>query len=478
MTKRTVIISCIAVLVIVLSGFAVLWNIAKSRYASTNAIEYLASKTVTKKSPNAGVIPTLLGLEKPRTILLLFLNNTEIRPGGGFLGSYGVITMDRGAVTSLFTDGTENLDRGTPKEFVIEPPQPIKDHLITRWYFRDSNWSPDFSVSAQKSLEFYLGENGHRASEIQTVVGITPNVIAALMKYTGSIEARGKVFTPENITDLLEHTVEIDFHRQGIPREERKAVIGEIAAEMIRRTKHIPLTQWMGILNDFDRLITERHVIMYDRDPEVQKSLDELGWSGRMRAGAPDKLMFVDANLAALKTDRVMKRDVKYEIFKDAASGEWRARVALTFHNNGSFDWRTTRYNTYTRFYFPAGTRFISGEGSQMHFKKPDAAPWDVTNELGHVSIGSFFVTEPGKSKTATVTVALAPSVVAAIQKGEYGLYVQKQLGTNGYQLTIHHDFGTSLKKAVPPESHNKFGDQYFDWTGLITTDAAFQISL
>ncbi|OGH60529.1 MAG: hypothetical protein A2848_02795 [Candidatus Magasanikbacteria bacterium RIFCSPHIGHO2_01_FULL_50_8] len=442
---------------IVLIGFFALVGIARSRYQT--AVTKSTTESSSFAAATAGVIPTLLGFDSPRTILLLFLNNTEIRPGGGFIGSYGVVTLDRGVVTSLFTDGTENLDRGTPATYVIEPPQPIKNYLISRWFFRDANWSPDFAESSKKALEFYAAEGGQDAAKITTVIGVTPDVVETLLTYTGPITARGKTFTAENITDLLEHTVEIDFLQKGIKKEERKDVIGDIADEIVRRTTHLSPTKWPKILRDFDRLIAERHLIVFDRDPKIAAQLDEIGWSGRMHAGTPDKFMFVDANLAALKTDRVMRRSVTHEIFRDAATNEWRARVSLTYKNTGSFDWRTTRYNTYTRFYFPAGTRFIYGDGSQKSFKNPEPAPWDVGEELGHTSIGSFFVIEPGTSETVTVTVALAPHVVAAIEQGKYGLYVQKQLGTHGFELTTQHNFGTSKVQ---------------NWTGMITQDRQF----
>lgn len=474
MTKRTIVTTVIIVCAVAVLALGVaVWKIATSQ---VGAVRFVARQTLDEGG--AAVVPALLGMESPRTLLILFLNNTEIRPGGGFIGSFGVATVDHGAVTSLYTDGTENLDRAALTQTPIDPPQPIKDHLISRWFFRDSNWSPDFVESAQNALKFYAAENGPQASSIQTVVGVTPEVLETIMKYTGPVTARGKVYTAENITDLLEQTVEVDFHEQGIPKTERKAIIGEIAAEVTSRAKHISPLQWPSLLADMQELIAEHHVIIYDKDPAVQKNLDELGWSGRIQSGAPDSVMFVDANLASLKTDRVMERKMRYDIFK-TSGGEWHGRITTTYRNTGSFDWRTTRYNTYTRWYLPAGTKFISGTGSQLDFKHPDQpAPWDVTTAGDKTVIGSFFVIEPGAEKSVTIDVALAPQVVSAIRKGEYGLRVQKQLGTQGFELTVHGEFGTSVKGAVPPEPSNKFGDQSYDWTGFLKKDALFEVSL
>ena len=98
----------------------------------------------------------MLGFKKPQTYLVLFLNNTEIRPGGGFIGTYAVVKVDKGSPQLLKTEGTEVLDYSTPGSDLPVPPKPLKEQvLVDKWYFRDSNWSPDFRLSAEKSLELY-----------------------------------------------------------------------------------------------------------------------------------------------------------------------------------------------------------------------------------------------------------------------------------------------------------------------------------
>lgn len=479
MTRRTFLLVTIFATIAIAASMLSLWFVARSRFLAVEPLKFVASAALRNESEQtAAVIPALFGMESPRTMLILFLNNTEIRPGGGFIGSYGVATVDRGAITSLFTDGTENLDRAAIPMAPIEPPQPLKDHLIHRWFFRDSNWSPDFFESTKNVLKFYEMEKGQQADAVQTVVGITPEVLETIMKYTGPITARGKVYTSENVTDTLEQAVEIDFHEQGISKLERKAVIGEIGSEVVSRMKHLSPLKWPGLLNDVQELIDERHIIFYDKDPNIQKTLDNLGWSGRMKMGVPDKIMFVDANLASLKTDRVMQRAVEYRVFKDTATNQWRGRATMDYKNTGSFDWRTTRYGTYTRWYFPAGTTFLGGSGSSMSHKDKAPGDWVVTNEEGHTVVGSFIVTEPGTTTRVTIDIALAPQVAMAIMEGRYGLLVQKQLGTHGFELTIDAEFGKSVRVATPPEDPKKFGDNAYTWQGFVKKDVQFDVSM
>ena len=43
-------------------------------------------------------LPAILGFEGKRKYLVLFQNNMELRPGGGFIGSYGILEMENGVV--------------------------------------------------------------------------------------------------------------------------------------------------------------------------------------------------------------------------------------------------------------------------------------------------------------------------------------------------------------------------------------------
>ncbi len=482
MKQRTVFITVTIMLVIACAGIISTWYFVRSRSGAEAAVKFIVPGPVAERDSAAAVMPAILGFDHPRIVLFLFLNNMELRPGGGFIGSYGIGTLDHGVIHDLKTDGTENLDHKTPESFFIEPPKPLQQHLIGRWFFRDSNWSPDFSESAKKALQFYAAEGGERADHVETVIGITPAVLETVLKYTGPIQEGGKTYTAETISDLLEYTVEIEYADKKIPASQRKKIISDLAKQIAERAVLISPRQWGPLISDLFGLITHGQVMLYDVNPDVQKTLVELGWAGRVKEGAPDFLMQVDANLASLKTDRVIDRALAYSIFRDAQTGEVRATVTSTYKNNGSFDWRTSRYGTYTRWLLPLGTKFISGGGSQKDLKSTEPAPWDITEELGHTSIGTFLVVEPGAEKTITFTIALAPQVVADLNlggsaAGHYGLLVQKELGVKNFQLTIHHNFGKSVGTAEPAESPDKFGDAYYDWTGTVDKEQKFLVN-
>src|SRR5205814_2502742 len=92
-----------------------------------------------------------LGLDRPRTYLLLGENDRELRATGGFIGTAGTLTIDRGQVSSFDYGSSYSFD---DQVAAPPPPRPLQRYLgISRWYLRDSNWWPDFPSSAEQALE-------------------------------------------------------------------------------------------------------------------------------------------------------------------------------------------------------------------------------------------------------------------------------------------------------------------------------------
>jgi len=126
----------------------------------------------------------ILESDQEKTFMLLFQNNLEIRPGGGFIGAFCVLKIKDGKVTSLQIHDTGNFDGRIPD--TEEPPYPMKETLaIKSWKLRDSNYSPDFSVNAKKAEYFY--NLGQGQEKFDCIVGITTNVLTSFLSATGPV---------------------------------------------------------------------------------------------------------------------------------------------------------------------------------------------------------------------------------------------------------------------------------------------------
>ncbi|KKS00628.1 MAG: hypothetical protein UU52_C0029G0003 [Candidatus Levybacteria bacterium GW2011_GWB1_41_21] len=130
------------------------------------------------------VLPDLLGFEDEKTYLLLFQNNMELRPGGGFIGSYGILKMKKGRVEDFKINDVYSAD-GQLKAHV-EPPYPIRRYLPSaNWYMRDSNFDPDFPTSARSAAYLLNLETGVR---VDGVIAVDVSFVKEVLKSIGTVE--------------------------------------------------------------------------------------------------------------------------------------------------------------------------------------------------------------------------------------------------------------------------------------------------
>ncbi len=430
--------------------------------------------------PLASLVPAFAGYPEPREILILFLNNAELRPGGGFIGTVGRLEIADGTVLSLVTKDAYAIDRPAEAFLNIPAPAPIARYLnVPRWFMRDANWSPDFTVAGETVIDFYERETagGTPTGAVDSLIAFTPSFASEILRITGPITVEGQTFTADNLFETLEYQVEQGFTERGVPHEQRKEILAKLVDATIARLTTLPFTEWEKGLAALDRAFREKQFMLYARDTAVQTHIDAQGWAGRVEPGGGDFFMVVDANLGSLKSDPAVKRRINYHLEPDR--GGYRATVAITYRHEGRFDWKTTRYRTYTRLYVPAGSVFLSAAGALRDDTLKNPARESGTIDVGRATdlgvgeeaevFGAFTAIEPGEERTLSFTYQLAPQAAEAIRAGTYALRVQKQLGAFPHELTLGLDFGKTLVSATPAEAPEDF----FDTRYRIRTDLA-----
>lgn len=417
------------------------------------------------------LFPKLAGFQEPVTYLLLFLNNTELRPGGGFIGSYAVVTVESGSVTIHKIEGTEVLDNNAPDDALPPPPDVYKNTLyVDYWYFRDSNWSPDFEESSKKGLELYAKEQGIFANDIDVVVGITSTVLEELLQELGPITIEGQTFTSDNVVEQLQYETSYGYEDRDLEFIERKSILRPFFDVLVEKVESSLFANLDTYLRLADRLINEKHILVYAVDEQLQSSLNKAGLTGVVQNPNGDSLLWVDANLAALKTDHAMERTLSYTI-RPTDDGRFEAVAEMTYKHTGRFDWRTSRYLSYTRLYVPFGSELVSTGGTL------GGKIADVGLELGKTWFGTSIRVEPGRTETLSFTYRLPPIIRTQAEAGVYTLLVQKQLGTVDHKLTLDLDFGTTIIAADPAEEEDQWYDSRYTVTSDLVVDREFQVS-
>lgn len=444
-------------------------------------------QTLDEAVPLSEVAIPLLGYPRPMRYLVVLQNSDELRPGGGFIGNVGMVTLDAGDVKqSVFTD-VYAVDNPVSAVWRDVPPAPLERYLgVDAWFFRDANWSPDFPTSAERMLDTYTREIQMASSSPgempNAVIALEPGLFRELLRFTGPITVQGMTFTADNFFDQLEYEVEQGFLKRNIPLAERKGVLLALGASLQERLFALPVSQVPVLIDIVSRAVQRKQIMVYARDSEALAILDARGWTARAKETRGDFLWTVDANLAALKTDGVMQKQVTYTAHPDK-DGRYVATVALQYKNtNRMITWRYTRYRSYTRVYVPEGSEFIRAEGAMendRHVSGGRTVPGqvDVMHELGKTVFGAFWAVEPGETRTLSFTYRLPPTVSEAIRSGEYHLDWPKQAGADQTELTLDLNFGKNIVSATPPEDADQWGDARYRYQTDSLEDRIFNVS-
>jgi len=373
------------------------------------------------------IIPVVAGYPDTQTYLFLLQNNTEIRPSGGFIGTYGILKLKNGDIDYFKTDNTYNLDEPAEEWLDEKPPWPLtRYNAVHQWFFRDSNWSPDFPTSAKKAEWFYEKERGPE-KDINGIIAVTPSFIQSLLSLTGEIKINGLTFNEENLVDVLQYQVAQGYLRQGIDDSERKEIIGVLSSKILEEVLNLPKSKWSDLWEVINENINQKHLLINLKNSEIQGYILKENWGGAINSVDHDYFTVIDANLASLKSDPGVKRTISYTLHYD--SGNLIADLKINYNNEGTLTWKTTRYRTYTRVYVPQGSNLLKSSGSMIDCKIDDEGSVEKVDELGKTSFGTFICIEPGEEGNLEFKYKLPDYIADSLKNDEYKLLVQKQPG-------------------------------------------------
>jgi hypothetical protein len=242
----------------------------------------------------------------------------------------------------------------------------------------------------------------------------------------------------------------------------------------------LPFFEWGPIASAVVKNLAEKQIVLFSNSSfEAEEVIRQAGWGGVVEKGDGDFVMVVDANMAALKTDPRVSREISYTL-EPSDDGRLIGKVVIHYDHRGDFDWKTTRYRTYTRVYVPLGSELIGGTGMMADdkIKNPSGAPGaiEVGQELGLTVFGAFISIEPGESGDLSFEYYLPDSLQKKIEVGDYSLRVAKQLGAADHGLTLDLDFDKKVTGAEPSEERIDWGDQVYKLKTSLESDKEFLV--
>lgn len=377
------------------------------------------------------------GQESPKKYLFLFQNSMELRPTGGFIGSFAVVDIDKGKIIKKETFDTAVFDRNIKQG--LEAPYFIKKYLrASDWGVRDSNWSFDFPTSAARVVEFYkLG--GNPDEKIDGVVGFTTSVLEYLIEKTGPVKLQGIAgeFTADNCLEKLEYEVEMGYSQRGIIQDQRKDIMGDLMEIVLSRLMEMNKLEQLMMLNEMKDLLDKKDIQFFFPDSQMENFVLNSNWGGAIiPVENIDYLAVVDSNLGARKTDRCMERFFDYYIDATKEDGP---QTKLEVHYTNTClekNFMTDNYHSYLRIYTSQGAQINHTEGfdrgyiDESMIKKGNVV---IEKEKGKTVFGNLVYIPLGQGKDYSFTYKLPESV----NLSDYKLYFQKQAGMKTPRLKI-----------------------------------------
>jgi len=400
-------------------------------------------------------LPAILGWDGPRRYLVLTQDPTELRPSGGFIGSFGIVTFDKGRITERHFQDIVPLDFANDYPFV-KPPQELADYLLgptQSWQLADAGWSPDFPTSARDALRLYTNESGD--ANIDGVLGMTTYTIDELLKVTGPVTVPDydvTIASGETTLKVLQLT------RDPTPGVDRKAFLSAFADRLIAALLALPPEKWGDLLGGADSFVNGRLLLAWFPDKADQGLVAQGGFDGAVHRDPGDYLFPVDSNVApATKLNLVTARTLDLAVEIDAV-GNARDTLTVTWDNRVEEpEWAVYRemvnvggriLGMYFRALVPERSRVESVSGGGL---TPVNAPAVVEDEAGRTAIGTYLSIPPGQTSLRYAwTSPYAATADGA--GGTYRLTIQAQPGMlpGPLALTIRVPDGFRITAASP----------------------------
>lgn len=408
----------------------------KNQLAQIRKVADEADVFVTQASPLIKVLPALLGEPDQKKYLVLFQNDKELRPSGGFMTAYAIMRLEHGVIHADSSDDIYSLDATIPNK--PSPPKPIQMYLpkVPDFNLRDTNLSPDFVESMKTFNQMYIKAGGYK--KVDGIIAIdTYPLVDAMNILGGEVTVDGTTLTTKtnkicNCADVIYQLEAYADQPVGYVRSNRKGLIGDLMISIMNKAfSSSPKLYWGPLFQTMINDSSQKHILYYVYSDNAQKGIEALNAAGRIQPFDGDYLHINEANFGGAKSNLFVTESVdqSYEIKSD---GTIVKTVTVNYKNPfPPSDCNLEHGNLCLNAILPYWVRFYVPKGSQLIKSQTKMTSYD---ELGKTVFDGFLTVRPLGIATFTVSYELP----FKLSNGSPlpALY-QKQPGTNGNQYTV-----------------------------------------
>jgi hypothetical protein len=375
--------------------------------------------------------PGALGVGAPDHFLLLVVDPSDLRPGGGRIWDYADLVTQGGALVSgIHLHSARSLDCPHSLCGTRPIPQAYAWFPLNRDQFglTDADLDPDLPSAAATIKTTYQLETGER---VDGIIILTPAVYASLLHITGPLTLPGmsvKV-TASNVEALLiaEHEVV-----PAVGATQRRTTLSDLEMLLTQAILARLAAAGAGGLGQLAAALfaatQSKDLSFYGNSPRVETMLRQLGMARSIETLASDSFLIVDTNDGSAAVNPQVIEHVSDEITLDAR-GTAQHNLAITY--TYSYDAAAALSGTHPLQPYQDFLRVIvPGNASPPHIT--GACVPEQAVEDAHVTAACQLTLMSG----ATTVIRMTWSVPAVFTHNgsQYSLLVQLQAGA---QMTV-----------------------------------------
>jgi len=361
----------------------------KSVVEEIKNLTWLIKPSVGSLAELIGSSNSILGFNEPQKILIMLQNNNEIRPTGGFFGSYALVTIEEGKVISLKVDDIYN-----PDGLLTDADKPVADSIMKKYYqidglsLRDANWWADFQTSAKVVKELYEKATDESVS---TVVGMNLLVIEDLLNAVGSIQidSLNETITADNIGEKAQVYAEVGFTPGST---QKKDFLGLLTQALFAKLGQLDAGVNNKIILALGKNIVSGNIAFYSSDERLAQVINKQFINGGLKIDPnADYIKVVDNNVGGNKVNAWVDRKELYRL-DIGRNGEIMPTLTVTWKNNATGStWPQGDYVNHVQIFIPKGSDVVGVE--------PVIDDYEVSTPMDAVVISGTLRIAPGTEK-------------------------------------------------------------------------------
>lgn len=294
--------------------------------------------TLSTLAPILRVLPAALGEGTPRTYLLMFQGNSELRASGGNPAALALVTATDGRI-ELTTQATSvQFDNARPESIAPLDPetQNLYSDIIGRW-IPNMTATPDFPTTVEIMRAWWADEG---LPPFDDVISTDPVALSYMLKATGPIPlATGETLTSDNAVAMLLNEVYFSYG-EYVPGKVLDASAQDeffaAAAAQIFSALTTGIQSPLGFLDALSQASDEGRMKLWSSNPDIEAMLTGSKVAGTLPASNADQTVagvyFNDTTGA--KTDYYADASVVSSSDQCTATGAPSFRQTITFANN------------------------------------------------------------------------------------------------------------------------------------------------